>query len=126
MPALTIPNSFTAGTLIQAAQMNANFTAITTLLNTTLLDDTNIQNAGITRATKLKLGTANHVIINDGTGAMSSEALLALSRGGTGTALAFTTGDGGKVLTVNSAENAFELRASGGTSGALYLFSNFT
>jgi len=126
MPSLTIPNTFTAGTLIQAAQMNANFSAITTLLNTTLLDDSNIQNAGITRATKLKLGTANHVIINDGTGAMSSEALLALSRGGTGTALAFTTGDGGKVLAVNSAENAFELRAAGGTSGALYLFSNFT
>ena len=34
--------------------------------------------------TKLASGTANQVVINDGTGAMSSEAQLAISRGGTG------------------------------------------
>jgi hypothetical protein len=39
--------------------------------------------AAITR-TKLATGTANHVLINDGTGAISSEANLAISRGGTG------------------------------------------
>ncbi len=40
--------------------------------------------AGIAR-TKLASGTADHVVINDGTGAMSSEARLALSRTALGT-----------------------------------------
>lgn len=35
-------------------------------------------------------GTASHVVINDGGGALSSEAQLAMSRGGTGAALAST------------------------------------
>ncbi len=39
--------------------------------------------AAITR-TKLANGTVNHVLINDGSGVMSSEAQLAKSRGGTG------------------------------------------
>lgn len=84
MPALSIPYTFVPFTKIVSAQVNSNFTAISTLLNTTKLDDDNIQNAGITRATKLKLGTASHVIINDGTGAMSSEAQLSTTRGGLG------------------------------------------
>jgi hypothetical protein len=93
MPALTYSVSdFVAYTKILSASVNAKFTDIRTLLNTTKLDDDNIQNAGITRATKLKLGTANHVLINDGTGAMSSEAALAASRGGTGQS-SYTTGD---------------------------------
>lgn len=50
---------------------------------------TNIENADIKAAaaiarTKLASGTANHVIINDGTGVLSSEAALAISRGGSG------------------------------------------
>lgn len=36
--------------------------------------------------TKLASGTLNHVLINDGSGVMSSEAALAISRGGTGQA----------------------------------------
>jgi hypothetical protein len=39
--------------------------------------------AGIVRS-KLASGTSNHVLINDGSGVMSSEAQLALTRGGTG------------------------------------------
>jgi hypothetical protein len=50
---------------------------------------TSIVNADIAVAaaiarTKLASGTANHVVINDGSGVMSSEALLNVSRGGTG------------------------------------------
>ncbi len=48
MPNLTIPNTFVPFTKILSAQMNANFTAIATLLNTTKLDSTNIQDLGIT------------------------------------------------------------------------------
>jgi len=46
---------------------------------------------GITRA-KLATGTANQVVINNGTGAMSSEAQLATSRGGTGQDFSASTG----------------------------------
>lgn len=42
--------------------------------------------------TKLANGTANHVLINDGSGVMSSEATLAKSRGGFGQSVAASTG----------------------------------
>lgn len=50
MPTLTIPNTFTADTTAVASQVNANFTAVSTLLNSTLLDSTNIQAGGIATA----------------------------------------------------------------------------
>jgi hypothetical protein len=72
-----------------------------TLTNKTIDADlntiTNIENADIKTGAaiarnKLASGTANHVIINDGTGVMSSEAALAASRGGLGTSGAAFTG----------------------------------
>lgn len=48
MPTLSIPNTFTPFSKILSADMNANFAAITTLLNTTKLDSTNVQSAGLT------------------------------------------------------------------------------
>lgn len=53
------------------------------------LGDDNLQSntaagGGLTRSSKLKAGTANYVVINDGTGKMSEEAQLAATRGGTG------------------------------------------
>lgn len=57
MPALSIPNTFIPFTKIVSAQMNANFTAITTLLNTTKLDDDNLQALGISLS-KLKQSSA--------------------------------------------------------------------
>lgn len=47
MPTLTIPNSFSANTTAQSAQVNANFNAVATLLNSTLLANDNIQALGI-------------------------------------------------------------------------------
>jgi hypothetical protein len=54
-----------------------------------LLSSSNIVNADIDAAaaidrSKIAAGTNNHVVINDGTGLLSSEAQLAVSRGGTG------------------------------------------
>lgn len=80
MPTLVIPNTFTPDTLARSAQVNANFTSITTLLNSTLLDSTNIQSGGIVGSniaanTVSKANLAADVVDGatldkDGTGAM--------------------------------------------------------
>lgn len=107
-------------TTIVSADMNTKLNDIKSRLNwaggtdaLTGLGDDNIQSVavsggGLTRATKLKAGSAGHVIINDGTGAMSSEATLALSRGG----LAFApslSGNAGNAVVVNDLETGFSL-----------------
>lgn len=108
MPALTYSVSdFQAFTKIRSADVNARFTDISTLLNTTKLDSDNLQDNGVGRG-KLAAGTADHVIINDGSGDLSSEAILDETRGGTGISPTFAN-NAGKALTVNSGETAFEL-----------------
>lgn len=68
MPLLTYSVSdFVAFTKIRSADVNSRFSDIQTLLNTTQLDDVNIQDAGITRADKLKAGTADTIVTNDPT-----------------------------------------------------------
>lgn len=51
-----------------------------------LIANANIDPAAAIARTKLASGTPNHVLINDGTGVMSSEAALSPTRGGTGVA----------------------------------------
>lgn len=67
--------------------------------------------AGMTRS-KLASGTASHVIINDASGVMSSEATLAVSRGGTGLS---TPGTSGNVLTSDGTGWVSSAPAAGGT-----------
>jgi hypothetical protein len=94
------------------------------LLNTTGLDDTNLQNAGITRATKLKTGTANYVVINGSDGKMSEEQYLAVSRGGLGTALTPSGGNNG--YTVQSNGSTFVLAPPSNTPASnVYNFYRF-
>lgn len=50
MPTLTIPNTFSPNTVAQSAQVNANFNAVATLVNSTKLDSDNIQTGGIATA----------------------------------------------------------------------------
>lgn len=90
--------------------------------------------------TKLASGSASHVLINDGSGVVSSEATLAVSRGGTNLA-SYTTGDviyasgattlaklgigtSGQVIRTNSGATAPEwgaaLIAGGGTGVTSY------
>ena len=111
MPALTYTNQpFVKFTKILSSVMNQYFTDITTLLNTTKLDDANLQVNGITRngaTSKLKTGTANYVVINGSDGNMSEEASLAMTRGGTGQSLTLT--NSGDVLQVNSNATALIL-----------------
>lgn len=49
---------------------------------------TNVKLAGSIARSKVLAGTASHVVINDGSGNLSSEASLAITRGGTGQATA--------------------------------------
>ena len=49
-PTLTIPNTFVANTTANASEVNANFNAVATLLNSTGLDSTNIQTGGVATA----------------------------------------------------------------------------
>ena len=75
MPALSYSVSdFTPFTKIRSADVNTRFNDIKTLLNTTGLDDTNLQNAGITPTTKLKVtgATAGQVLGYNGTGSSPS------------------------------------------------------
>jgi len=87
-PILTYTSSdfpFQPLTKIYSADINECYTDIQTLLNTTGLDDTNIQVHGLTRvgtSSKLKAGTANVLVCNDSVGNMAE-----LSSGVAGSAL---------------------------------------
>lgn len=105
MPLLSYTSSdfpFQPFTKIFSADINQCFNDVKTLLNVTGLDDTNLAANGITRGTKLKTGTANYVVINDGTGAMSEEAALAAARGGTGASLNPAGGQTDDVIKVSA------------------------
>jgi hypothetical protein len=120
----------------------ANVSSAQTLTNKTIDADsntiTNIENADIKSGaaidrSKLANGTIDHVLINSGAGVMTSEAQLAVARGGTSHG-SYTTGDllvatasgvlsklgigtNGHVLTVNSGLPSWQ-PASGGGGGS--------
>jgi hypothetical protein len=73
---------------------------------------------------KLAPGTANHVLINDGTGEITSEAQLATSRGGTGVNSTATFPSTGTVVTRDATEtllNKTTVSSTGAATGALTL-----
>lgn len=106
-------------TKILSASVNQDKTDIQNRINwaggtsaTTGLGDSNLQSntasgGGLTRSSKLKAGTANYVIVNDGTGLMSESATVSLTQGGTGTTLTLT--NPGDVLQVNTGGTALVL-----------------
>ena len=117
---------FTPNTVIRSAQVNAKYDDIQQLLNVTKLDDVNIQDAGITRASKLKAGTANYLLINGSDGKMSEEAFLSLSRGGLGQSITLSIADAGKILQVAPDGTAFTLAPTPESPGSkLYVFNRF-
>lgn len=77
--------------------------------------NTDISASAAIARSKLAVGTADHVVINSGTGAFSSEAQLAVSRGGTGLG---SLGTANQMLGVDSGATANEYKTLAvGTSG---------
>lgn len=89
-----------------AAIVSASGTSATVVSTTTATALTGgITSGGLVRATKLGFGTANQVLINSSTGVMSSEAQLAISRGGLGSAVNLT--NPGDVIQVNAGATGY-------------------
>lgn len=121
---------YTPFTKILSANVNQDKTDVQTFLNTTKLDDANIQVNGLTRngsSSKLKSGTANYVLINDSSGNMSEEAQLALSRGGTGLNVVPGNQNSGDVLQINPGLTGFTVGAPTAVAASLrvYQFNSF-
>lgn len=84
------------------------------------ISDTQIASGANIARSKIAAGTANHVVINDGSGNLSSEAQLAVSRGGTGVDASTVTD--GQLLIGNDAANGFSLATL--TAGANITITN--
>lgn len=130
MPALVYPSAdFQPFTKILSAEVNGKFNAITTLLNTTKLDSTNVQAGGLT-LDRLAGGTnnaflannssatptavasaANQTLYTNGSG-VPTAGTLPVAAGGTGLALTLSASDADKVVAVNAGGTALELRAT--------------
>lgn len=78
------------------------------------ITNTEVATAANIARSKLASGSANHVVINDGTGVMSSEAQLAMTRGGTNASLTAAAG-----ASVYSTATGLALSAVGTTGQAL-------
>lgn len=89
---LTFPDATTTMVGIDVMQTLTNKTIDADLNTISNIEDADIKaGAAISRA-KLASGAANHALINDGSGVMSSEAQLAPVRGGTGQDFSASTG----------------------------------
>lgn len=106
---------------IYSSDVNLMFTTIQSLLNTTKLDQTNIQAHALTRYTSssaLVAGTANYVVYNDANGDLTEAAQLPTAQGGLGANLSPAgVADASKVIAVNAAGNAFQLSSVPPTPG---------
>lgn len=85
-------NNFTVGLVVSGGSIDTPLTEgvvksspIGILSSSAVVDADISPTAAITRS-KLATGSPNHVVIHDGSGNLSSEATLAISRGGTGSA----------------------------------------
>lgn len=94
-------------------QVTINAIGNTTITAGSISNNEISDSAGINRG-KLGLGSANHVVINNGTGALSSEAQLAIARGGTGIG---TVPNNGQLLIGNG--SAYSLGTIAGTANQI-------
>ena len=115
-------------TKIYSADINGMFSAISTLLNTTLLDYLNVQALGLKRygaAGNFQAGTANYAIYNDASGYLAEAAQLPTAQGGLGANLTPSSSlQAGQAIVVNAAGTGFTLGAPSAASTNLYNFYN--
>lgn len=112
MPSLSYPTAdFTPFTKILSSDVNGKFNAIKTLLNTTKLDSTNVQQYGLTQD-RLAATTSMSVVITDASGYRSTTTSLDTGRGGTGISYTPSVADSQKVLQVNTAGTALTFDAT--------------
>lgn len=115
-------------TKIFSADINLMFSTIQTLLNTTKLDQTNIQAHGLTRYTSssaLVAGTANYAVYNDSNGDLTEAAQLPTAQGGLGFA-PLLAGNAGLVIGVNGSGTGLQLQPSTSPTGNVFAFQNFS
>jgi hypothetical protein len=98
---------FTAYTRIKSSEVNSKFQSIKDVINGAI-ENVNISASAAIARSKLASGTASHVLINDGSGVVSSEATLSKSRGGAGADMSGVT-----------FPSSGSLYASGGTDVAI-------
>lgn len=118
----------------QAAEVTPNGdvtidnTGVTAITAGVIVDADINASAAISRS-KVATGTANHVVINSGTGALSSEAALAPDRGGTGVsnnAAATLTRSGNHALTLTTSGATNVTLPTSGTLATLAGTETFT
>lgn len=109
--------TFAGGTVISSNLTIGSGTGLLHLTagvaSTSAVVDADVDAAAAIARTKLASGTASHVLVNDGSGVMSSEALLALSRGGTNKSISAAAGQ-----VVYTDADSLEVLAAG-TSGQI-------
>lgn len=127
MPALVYPTGpFQPFTKILSSEVNGKFSAITDLLNITKLNDTNIQDRGISWI-KLTLETASQVAVTDTLGALTVAAFLPTANGGLGFIFTPSTLDIGQVVQVNQAGTALTIdTVPDAPTGKIYAFYRFS
>jgi hypothetical protein len=97
--------SAAASALVSATGTSASTVSTTSATNLS----GGVTGSGITRGTILALDTANYVVINGPTGAMTSEGQLATSRGGTGINVTPANQNPGDVVQINSTQTGFSV-----------------
>lgn len=107
------------GSEVEVADVSSSQSLTNKTIDADLNTLSNIENADIKTGaaidrSKLASGTADHVIINNGSGVLSSEATLATTRGGTGLN-SYTTGD----VIYSSASNTLSKLPIGSTGQVL-------
>lgn len=109
MPALVFPTgNFQPFTKILSSEVNGKFNSITTLLNTTKLDSTNVQQGGLTYD-RLAVRTSVQVVVTDTLGVATVAQFLPSINGGLGFSFASTTLNANKVVQSNSAGSMLTL-----------------
>ena len=121
MPTLTYPTgNFQPFTKILSAEVNGKFNAITTLLNITKLDHSNVQLDRLLGAVQL----STQVAVTNSLGVLTLITTLPVANGGLGFSPVLTTTDAGLVVQVNGTGTALTLAANSTPTGLLYAFNH--